>query len=100
MPQFIKGYEISWDKVAAIVKPFKVDAAIDVVIEQFLDCDGFMYIACGLRAGHEITRPLVIVLDEDYDEEKLKKRPLGELHSSVKWVKDVLDGPDVWERTA
>ena len=62
MPQFIKGFEISRDKVAATFNHFKIDVAIDVVIQQFLDRDGFKYIACGHRVGHDI------VLDDDYDE--------------------------------
>ena len=100
MPQFIKGFEICRDKVAAIVSPSKVDVAIEVIIQQFLDRTGFKYMACGHWEGHEVTRPLVIVLDDDRDEEKSRQRPLGEIHLSVLWVMDVLEGPDVWERAA
>lgn len=100
MPLFIKGFEICRDKVAAVVKPSKVDVAIEVIIEECLDREGFKYMACGRREGHEISWPLVIVLDDDYDEETLKQRPLGEIHSSVLWVMGVLEGPHVWERVA
>jgi hypothetical protein len=48
--------EISREKVAAVVKPSKVDAAIEVIIQEFLDRDGFKYMACGLREGHEEAR--------------------------------------------
>ena len=37
-------------------------------------------------------------LDDDRDEEKLRQRPLGEIHSSLSCgypVKDVLEGPDI-----
>jgi hypothetical protein len=71
-------------------RPSKVDAMmIEVVIQQCLDRTGFKYMmACGHREGHEITRPLVVVLDDDSYEEKLGQRPLGEIHSSVLWVKE------------
>ena len=79
--------------------PSKVESAIEIVIEKFLDRDGFKYMACGRREGSK-SWDLVIVLDDDYDEEKLRQRPLGEIHSTVLWVMDVLEGPDVWERVA
>jgi len=82
------GFGISQDKVATIVGPSKVEAAIQVVRQEFLDRTGFKYLACGRREGH---KNLVIVLDDDYNEENLRHRSLGEIHSSILWVKDVLD---------
>jgi hypothetical protein len=100
MVQYIKGFEINRDKVATIVPCAKVDVAINIIIEQYLDRAGFKYIACGLREGHRVNWPLVIVLDDGFDEQALRESPLGEIHWSVQWVMDVLDGPDVWERSA
>ena len=79
---FIKGFEISRPKVATIVDASRVDVAISIVIKEHLDREGFKYLACGNRPGHKITRPLVIVLDDDYDKEALKQRPLGDTHPS------------------
>ena len=56
--------------------PSKVESAIEIVIEKFLDRDGFKYMACGRREGSK-SWDLVIVLDDDYDEEKLRQKPLG-----------------------
>jgi hypothetical protein len=100
MPLYIKGFEISRDKLAAVIEPSKIEVAIEAVIEECLDREGFKYMACGLREGPEASWALVVVLDDDYDEETLRQRPLGELHSSVLWVMDVLEGPKVWERVA
>jgi len=99
MVQYIKGFEINRDKVATIVPCDKVDVAITIILEQCLDRADFKYIACGYREGHKVTWPLVIVLDDGFDEQALRKRPLGKIHQSVQWVMDVLDGPDVWERS-
>jgi hypothetical protein len=77
-----------------------VDVAIDIIIEEHLNRDGFKFIACGDPPGHEITRPLVIVIDDDNDEETLRQRPLGDIHPSILRVKEILEGPDVWERSA
>ncbi len=99
--RFIKGFEISRSKVAAmIVDPSKVDVAISIVIEKFLNRDGFKFLACGDRPDHKITRPLVIVLDDDDDEEKLRQRQLPDIDQSILTMKGILEGPDVWERSA
>ena len=98
--RFIKGFEISRSKLAGIVGSEKVDAAIQIVIQDNLDRDGFKYLACGTRPEHEVTRPLVIVLDDDNDLEVLKGRSLGNVDQSILRVKDILEGPDVWERSA
>ena len=49
-----------------------VDAAIRFFIQNNLDRDGFKYLACGTRPEHEVTWPLVIVLDNDNNLEGLK----------------------------
>ena len=48
--------------------------------------------------GHKITRPLVIVLDDDNDEETLRQRPLGDIHPSILRAEEILEGPHVWKR--
>ena len=97
--RFIKGFEISRPKVATIVDRSIVDVAIDIVIKD-LDRDGFRFIACGDRPDQEITRPLVIVLDDDDDEETLRQRQLGDIHPTILRAKEILEGPDVWARSA
>jgi hypothetical protein len=98
--RFIKGFEISRSKLADMVGSKKVDAAIQFVIQDNLDRDGFKYLACGTRPDLEVTRPLVIVLDDDNNLEALKDRPLGDIDPSILRVRDILEGPDVWERSA
>lgn len=98
--RFIKGFEISRSKVATFIgDPSKVDVAIGIIIAQFLDSDGFRFLACGDRPDHKITRPLVIVLDDGDDEEKLRQMSL-DIHPSILKMKEILEGPDVWERSA
>ncbi len=94
---FIKGFEISRPKVSKIVGPSGVDFAINIVIAE-LDRDGFKFLACGDLPGHKITRPLVIVLDDDNDEEMLRQRPLGDIHPSILRAEEILEGPHVWKR--
>jgi hypothetical protein len=98
--QFIKGFEISRSKVADVFGASKVDAVIRHVIREDLDRDGFKYLACGSRPDDEDTRPIVIVLDDDDDLEALKQRPLGDVDPSIRRVQVILEGPDVWERSA
>jgi hypothetical protein len=97
--RYIKGFGISRSKVADVFGSSKVDNVIRHVIMEDLDRDGFKYLACGTRHGHEATEPLVIVLDDDDDLEALKQRPLGDVHPSIRRVEVILEGPDVWERS-
>ena len=96
--RYIKGFEISRSKLAEKVGIENVDSMIEFILYENLDWDHFKYLACGNRPDHEITRPMVIVLDDDNDLEALKARPLGEVNQSILRMKSVLDGPDVWER--
>lgn len=98
--RFIKGFEISRSKLADMVGSEQVDAAIQFIVQDNLDRDGFKYLACGTRPEHEVTRPLVIVLDDDDNLEVLKGRSLGDVDLSILRVQDILEGPDVWERSA
>ena len=96
--RYIKGFEISRSKLADMVGIDNVDHVIKFILYENLDRDHFKYIACGDRPGHEITRPMVIVLDHDNDLEALKARPLGDVNQSILRMESVLEGPDVWER--
>jgi hypothetical protein len=98
--QFIKGFEISRSKLADVFGESKVDYAIRHILDEDLDRDGFMYMACGTRPDHKVTQPLVIVLDDDDDLEALKQRPLGDVDPSILRIQIVLEGPDVWERSS
>jgi hypothetical protein len=99
-PRFIKGFEISRSKLADVFGASKVDFAIRHILDEDLDRDGFKYMACGTRPDHEVTMPLVIVLDDDDDLEALKQRPLGDVDPSILRIQVILEGPDVWERSA
>jgi hypothetical protein len=101
-PRFIKGFEISRSKLADLFGASKVDNAIRHILDEDLEAnrDCFKYLACGSRPDHEVTMPLVIVLDDDDDLEALKRRPLGDIDPSILRMLVVLEGPDVWERSA
>jgi hypothetical protein len=98
---YLKGFAISRPK---IVQFFELDPLDTEMVERgvkgtigWLDRDEFLFIACGIKDG---TRRLVIVLDVDEDEDKLKGRPSKALDSSLNAALPVLDGPDIWVRTA
>ena len=74
-----------------------METAIHLTI-RYLDRDAFVFIGCGLKPDG--GRQLVVVLDVDYEEDKLEERPLKPLDSSLNNVMPVLDGPDIWERAA
>jgi hypothetical protein len=56
----------------------------------------FLFIACGMKPDGGCR--LVVVLDIDYEEDRLKERPLKPLDSSFNNVMPFLDGSDIWER--
>ncbi|KAM6497576.1 hypothetical protein JOM56_008049 [Amanita muscaria] len=99
--QYIKGFAINREKMAAFheLEPGSptVETAIHLTI-RYLDRDAFLFICCGLKPDG--GRQLVVVLDVDDEEDKLKERSLKPLDSSLNNVMPVLDGPDIWERAA
>ncbi|EKM77754.1 hypothetical protein AGABI1DRAFT_101482 [Agaricus bisporus var. burnettii JB137-S8] len=97
--RYIKGSEISHSKLADLVGAERVYEFLTWILEENLDYERFKYMACGSLPNHKVTRPLVIVLDDDNDLEALKIRPLGEIHPSILRLQIVLDGPEVWERS-
>jgi hypothetical protein len=99
---FIKGYEFNTSKIAELFSDLKVNVAIRCIVRDKLNRDGFLYVACGSQPDKGVTYTLVIVLDQDNDLEALKKRDLGEIDPSIlgALVVQVLEGPDVWERSA
>jgi hypothetical protein len=98
--EYIKGLAISRPKIAEFfeLEPNSpMESAIHETI-RWLDRDAFMFIACGLKPDG--TRRLVIVLDRDDDEDVLRGRPSKPFGPSLNAALPVLDGPDIWERTA
>jgi hypothetical protein len=80
----------------------QVDNFIHVIISK-VNCEGYKYIAAAY--DHPPADPtdclsVVIVLNEGYDEEELKKREVaaGPIDESIEFARPhVLDSPDVWE---
>jgi hypothetical protein len=97
---FIKGYEISTSKIAQLFGENNVNVAIRYIVRDKLNRDGFLYVACGSKPEKGVTYTLVIVLDQDNDLEALKERELGDIDPSIIGASSVLEGPDVWVRTA
>jgi len=99
--QYIKGFAINREKMAAFHKLEPGSPAVETAIHytiRYLDRDVYLFIGCGLEPDGECQ--LVVVLDVDYEEDKLKGRLLKPLDSSLNNVMPVLDGPDIWERVA
>ena len=99
--QYIKGFAISRPKIAEFFEIEPNSPMEESVIHEtirWLDRDAFMFIACGIKPDG--TDQLVIVLDEDHDKDMLKRRPSKPFSPSLNAALPVLDGPDIWERTA
>jgi len=93
---YIKGYEIDIAKVAQAFGEAKVNAAIRAMVNH-LDRSSYLFITTGYLP-HDGSHPLVIVLDADSDEEKLKARPLDQVDPTFGWMGEVLNGPRVWKK--
>jgi hypothetical protein len=104
MTLYVKGFKIDRQKVADMIGAPRgdpvVDAGIRVVVEQ-LNRSAYIDIV----AGYEPPSPdgqrhlaLVIALEVDNDEERLKKKELGAIDESIRAaLPHSLVGPDVWE---
>ena len=104
MTLYVKGFKIDRQKVADIVEAKRsdplVDAGIRVVVEQ-LNRSAYLDIV----TGYEPPSPdgkrhlaLVIALEIDDDEERLKEKELGTIDESIRAALPyTLVGPDVWE---
>ena len=93
---YIKGYEIDRAKVAESFGKDRVNEAVIAIVE-FLDRRSYICVDTGYMPN-DGSYPLVIVLDMDSDEEKLKKRPLREVDPTFEWMRSVLNGPSVWKK--
>jgi hypothetical protein len=94
---YIKGYEIDMAKVAEMFGEDNVDAAI-VTMVKYLDRSSYIRISTGY-VPHDESHALVIVLDMDSDEDKLKERPLREVDPTFEWMGKALNGPSIWEES-
>jgi hypothetical protein len=105
MTLYVKGFKIDRQKVADIVQATNrneplVDAGIRVVVER-LNRSAYINIV----TGYEPPSPdgkrhlaLVIALEIDDDEERLKKKELGVIDETIRVaLPHTLVGPDVWE---
>ncbi|KIJ38204.1 hypothetical protein M422DRAFT_259108 [Sphaerobolus stellatus SS14] len=102
---FVKGYEFNDEKIGSafefdgLAQPHRVESLVDTILRTALDDDGYEALAVGNRVDHDDGRSVfILVLDDDYDLEKLKERPLPKLlHWSVERIMLVLDGPHVYK---
>jgi hypothetical protein len=104
MTLYVKGFKIDRQKVADMVEAPRgdpvVDAGIRVVVEQL---NRSTYI--NIVAGYEPPSPdgqhhlaLIIALEIDHDEERLKQKELGTIDESIRAALPFyLVRPDVWE---
>ena len=101
---YAKGYKISIRKIAEAFKfpqGFK-DPKISLVVEYLIHFeisrDAYEYL--GSVVWEEEGKPwteLVLVIEDDDDQNALRKRDIGKPHPRIEKVMDVLDGPDTWE---
>jgi len=105
MTLYVKGFKIDRRKIANLVEVTSVtdplvEAGIDVVVQR-LNRDGYLK----LVAGYEGWRPdgnrrlaMIIALEIDDDEERLRKKELGPIDESISVaLPHTLVGPGVWE---
>ncbi|KIJ39210.1 hypothetical protein M422DRAFT_32845 [Sphaerobolus stellatus SS14] len=99
---FVKGYAFSDEKLASKFKfdpsdKGRANTCVDAILETALPDDAYVSVtpAC-LNGTEEIVA--VIVLDDDFNKERLQKKPLPRLHPSIERIMEVLDGQDVWEK--
>jgi hypothetical protein len=104
MTLYVKGFKIDRQKVADIIKAPRgdpiVDTGISVVVEQ-LNRSAYISIEVGYEppsADGQRHLALIIALEIDDDEERLKKKELGTVDESIRAaLPHTLVGPDVWE---
>ena len=105
MTLYVKGFKIDRQKIANLVEVTSetdplVEAGIHVVVER-LNRDAYLKIMTGYegrRADGKRRLALVIALEIDDDEERLRKKGLGTIDESISVaLPHTLVGPDVWE---
>ncbi|KIJ41520.1 hypothetical protein M422DRAFT_255428 [Sphaerobolus stellatus SS14] len=99
---FVKGYAFSDAKLASKFKfdpsdRGKANICVDAILKTALPDDAYVSVTPGyLDDKQEIVA--VIILDDDFDKERLQKKPLPPLDPSIERIMEVLDGPGVWEK--
>jgi hypothetical protein len=105
MTLYVKGFKIDRQKVAEVVEAVSrsdplVDAGIRVVVQQ-LERSAYIDIVTGYEQPSSDGKrhlALIIALDIDTDEEKLREKPLGTIDETIQIaLPHTLVGPDVWE---
>jgi hypothetical protein len=75
------------------------DNIMRIVMDTVVADDAYVMLYPGKRPySQKAPGGYVIVLDDDDDEERLKAKPLPEVHSSIIRIMDILEGPGVWEK--
>ncbi|KAH8929768.1 hypothetical protein BT69DRAFT_1361264 [Atractiella rhizophila] len=106
-PTYIKGYELSYRKLAdrlgvtSKTDP-KVLSAVEMTVHDWIGRDQYLFIGGATERDATTNQPrfvTVVVLDEDYDEAKLKNRITPDFVVDEK-VKRLALGDEVrvWER--
>ncbi|PFH51102.1 hypothetical protein AMATHDRAFT_47377 [Amanita thiersii Skay4041] len=99
--EYIKGYRISREKISskAGLEPGAREIANYVkAAMRLVNRDDYSLLAWGKKPGGEVET--VFVVDSDFDENKLRERPLVPHRSSLEAAMVVLEGPDIWQRVA
>jgi len=105
MTLYVKGFKIDRRKIANLLEVTSetdplVEAGIHVVVER-LNRDAYLKIVTGYEGrdpdGNRNVE-MIIALEFDKDEERLRKKELGTIDESISIaLPHTLVGPDVWE---
>lgn len=103
---YVKGFEFSVRKAAPklgfTMDDFPIFDAMDSFRER-VSREAYLRIDLGHRVNDEgaVVKgkdPLfIMVVDDDYDLQELKNRPLPTLHPDLKWAMPTLDGPFIYK---
>lgn len=105
MTLYVKGFKVDREKVANIVEAESttgplVEAGIRAVVDR-LNRDAYISIVTGYEPKVDGTRhlALVVALEIDDDQERLKNKELETIDESIKVAAhhQTLVGPHVWE---
>ncbi|PPQ85924.1 hypothetical protein CVT25_014801 [Psilocybe cyanescens] len=99
---FVRGYAFDREKIGAVFEfdhlkdPSKVLSIIGFVLERIVNSEADVALTVVYKPGAENEMLSVIVIDDDFDEEKLKNRPMRPLHPELDQYMNILTGPCVW----
>ncbi|PPQ92163.1 hypothetical protein CVT25_008788 [Psilocybe cyanescens] len=97
----VKGYAFDSEKIGAVFEfdhlkdPSKVFRTIGYALERIVNSEADVLFTA-VQAPDVEDGLTIIVIDDDFEEEKLKNRPMRTLHPELDQYMNILTGPCVW----